>query len=120
MNAFGQWLEARGLRNADVARALGLSPNTTLYWTQPGYWPRRRDVALRIIRFSGGAVTPDMLLPMPDRDSIKQSHEAALGREAIRTAKERERRNGKKAKASVVKENQIQPRDAAARRRAGA
>jgi hypothetical protein len=119
MNAFGQWLKTRGLRNADVAHALDLPTSTTIRWSRPGYWPTR-DGALTIIRLSGGAVTPDMLLPMPDRVSIKQSREAALGRGAIRTAKEREKRNGKKTKAGVVEEDQAQPGIAPARRRAGA
>jgi hypothetical protein len=119
MNAFARWLEAHDLRNADVARALDLRMQTTYRWLQEDYWPTR-DVAMRLINFTGGAVTPNMLLPLPGRAESTSSHEAALGRDAIRVAKEREKRNGKKAKASGVKETQAQPRNAPARRRAGA
>jgi hypothetical protein len=122
MNAFGQWMKSRALRNADVAHALGLNESTTIRWGRDAYWPSSRDTLLQMIKFSGGAVTADMLLGVPARGNIRSSREAALGREALRTAQKREQRNGKKTKASSVKDvvEEAEPGDAPARRRAGA
>src|SRR5712664_589936 len=85
-NAFARWIARSGLRPADVARALGVSPVTIARYRRAGYWPEKRASAVRLWRFSGGAVSMDDMLADPYPAS---SEEYQLACDAMRDVSQR-------------------------------
>lgn len=101
MNAFDDWMERVGLRQIDVADALGISPSGIDRYRRGGFWPTRA-VAVRIKRFTAGEVVPNDLLD--DGIPIESTEEYRLGQKAILAARERRKRkrNGSAAKGSLL------------------
>jgi DNA-binding transcriptional regulator YdaS (Cro superfamily) len=93
MNAFTEWIERVGLRKTEVAKAMGVRDPAIAKYSRDGFWPSRH-VALRIMRVTGGKVTPNDLL---GEVSIDDSEEYRRARLAIVEAKKRkEKRDAKR------------------------
>lgn len=62
-NRLNEWLSATGTKKADFAKAIGVAPSyVTLLCSDEPAWPGR-DVAARIRKATGGAVSADDFLP---------------------------------------------------------
>jgi hypothetical protein len=100
MNPFKKWLISHGIRNVDVARALGVGEATTWRWAQDSYWPSSREDALRIFNLTGSDVTPTDLLGVDDESyQLRQeinARECAIGAHLIKASEERKSGKAKK------------------------
>src|SRR5580700_5005659 len=63
-----EWLKAKGVKRADFARSIGVSPGAvTQFCNQQGAWISR-ETATMILRETKGAVTPNDFLGLPAGD----------------------------------------------------
>ena len=62
------WLKNKGMKRADFARSIGVSPGAvTQFCNQQGAWISR-ETATMILRETKGAVTPNDFLGLPGGD----------------------------------------------------
>jgi plasmid maintenance system antidote protein VapI len=112
MNPFAEWIAKAGLTKHDVAEAWGVQDTAIWKICRNGH-RITSDTALRIWRFTGGAVTLDQLLldgtEMPDKS---EEHQAAL--QAIRDARARAAQK-RKEKINAERKKKRKPRAEAGR-----
>jgi plasmid maintenance system antidote protein VapI len=112
MNPFAEWIAKVGLTKHDVAEAWGV--NDTAIWkiTRDGH-KMRSETALRVWRFTGGAVTiNELLIDGSESAAGSEEHQAALA--AIRRAKARAAQK-RKEKANAKRKKERKPRTEAGR-----
>lgn len=115
---FSAWLKEHGLLQKDAARALGVSQPEVNRYCRSNFWPKKA-VALRLLYFTGGAVTPMSGLTEDDvsEETIRSSKEfqAALAlieevdkerkaREEIRKKNKRGRYNSYHSSSSAIRQ----------------
>lgn len=74
-NALAQWIDGRGLKRLDVAKALKISPGYLTDVCAGTCWPSR-EVLQRIADYTAGSVTPDSLMPLKRRKAWDQKDAA--------------------------------------------
>jgi plasmid maintenance system antidote protein VapI len=103
MNALMRWITDSGLRKVDVARALHIQPNEVQRYCRDGYWPTK-PIAIRILRLTGGSVTPTQFLLGTERHMVLNTREYQAGQAAIREAAvRRQEKEAKHAQATHPK-----------------